>query len=655
MRLLALSLLFLTVAANAGNWSDPASWPGGVPGTGENVTIPAGQLITLDVSPPPLGSLDIMGTLAFADQDLRLEVARIMIHNGGALEVGTSAQPFTANAVIELTEPDLGSGAMGNRVLGVMGGGSLSLHGASAAKTSWTQLAADVNPGDTELTLANAPGWSIGDEIVIAASGFHAEEAEKLTITAIDENTVSFTPALAFPHLGHVKTIVGRDLDVRAEVGLLTRNVRIQAPESSEADHFGFHAMFMPLSQVQISGVEMTRGGQLRKQGRYPAHWHGPSEPGLDASGSYIRDTSIHNSFQRGVVTHEVNNVLVSDNVVYDVWGHAYVPSETGTEVGNAYLRNLAVLYKRRPNEDFSFPRDDHTESDQAEHRPSGFWMRSYHNIIEDNHAAGGAQGIGFFFDSQVIGHRDQQFIVYNETPNIFRGNVAHSHYRVLPGGGIPTYGPKTRTSGLMVTHYAGLGKNVVFEQFTAYKNSLAGAWLENRNHTFRDSIIADSSMAIFNHQSNIENIVAIQQTDNLIGGENQIIGNRRHLGGGMHFQGGRRGGDNPRVDNVTFVGFEPGAFTMWKDVLDTSPYLRASNITLIDTPGFWYMGREGVDLEDSLMIDVDGTVSGTGQLTYIGGRNIATDATFMVEYNAYMSVRATSNDLFRDSFETPN
>ncbi|MEM6576549.1 MAG: G8 domain-containing protein, partial [Pseudomonadota bacterium] len=74
MRLLALSLVFLTVAANAGNWSDPASWPDGVPGIGENVTIPSGQVITLDVSPPPLGSLDIMGTLAFADQDLRLEV-----------------------------------------------------------------------------------------------------------------------------------------------------------------------------------------------------------------------------------------------------------------------------------------------------------------------------------------------------------------------------------------------------------------------------------------------------------------------------------------------------------------------------------------------------------------------------------------------------
>ena len=49
-------------------WSDPATWGGDtVPWEGDYVTIPAGQSIALDVSPPPLGLLSIQGSLIFQD------------------------------------------------------------------------------------------------------------------------------------------------------------------------------------------------------------------------------------------------------------------------------------------------------------------------------------------------------------------------------------------------------------------------------------------------------------------------------------------------------------------------------------------------------------------------------------------------------------
>jgi len=78
-----------TSAAKAARWSDPATWPGRkVPKAGESVTIAAGKTVLLDVSPPALNGLTIMGKLAFADTaDLELTTEWIMLH--GELEIGT--------------------------------------------------------------------------------------------------------------------------------------------------------------------------------------------------------------------------------------------------------------------------------------------------------------------------------------------------------------------------------------------------------------------------------------------------------------------------------------------------------------------------------------------------------------------------------------
>ena len=68
----------------------------------------------------------------------------------------------------------------------------------------------------------------------------------------------------------------------------------------------------------------------------------------------------------------------------------------------------------------------------------------------------------------------------------------------------------------------------------------------------------------------------------------------------------------------------------------------------------FWFMGHDGAELVKSRLIDVDGSVSGTGALTLIGGQSIGDDAAFVPEFNAYMSVIGDSNVVFEDSFELP-
>jgi G8 domain len=78
--------------ASSAKWSDPKTWGGTVPAAGSDVTIPADKAVLLDQN-VNLKNLTVMGKLEFADQNLELNAASIMLH--GTLRVGTSLKPFT--------------------------------------------------------------------------------------------------------------------------------------------------------------------------------------------------------------------------------------------------------------------------------------------------------------------------------------------------------------------------------------------------------------------------------------------------------------------------------------------------------------------------------------------------------------------------------
>ena len=92
----------MAAEAPATKWSEPASWPNRkVPAAGDKVTIPEGKSVILDVSPPALGGITLMGKLAFADtKDLELTTEWIMVH--GELAIGTESKPFTHKATITM-------------------------------------------------------------------------------------------------------------------------------------------------------------------------------------------------------------------------------------------------------------------------------------------------------------------------------------------------------------------------------------------------------------------------------------------------------------------------------------------------------------------------------------------------------------------------
>ena len=264
-----------------------------------------------------------------------------MLH--GELEIGTEARPHTRKATITLTnnikDEDIGGmGGANDRIdRGILlMGGTLNLHGDRT--NTWTKLAQTAAAGSTSIQVLNAAGWRVGDEIVLASTDFDPRQAERRTISAIKGNTITLDRKLDYMHFGKITF----DVDERGEVGLLTRNIRLQASaDAAEQPFYGGHVMAMGASKMFVEGVEFNRMGQNLTLARYPIHWHLVG----DAKGQYIRNAAIHDTYNRCVTVHGTNNLQVENNVTYNTVGHCFF-LEDGIETGNQYIRNLAIQTK---------------------------------------------------------------------------------------------------------------------------------------------------------------------------------------------------------------------------------------------------------------------------------------------------------------------
>ncbi|MCU0494773.1 MAG: plastocyanin/azurin family copper-binding protein, partial [Chloroflexaceae bacterium] len=601
-------------------WSNPASWPGGrVPAAGAYVVIPAGRTMTLDVNTAALRALRIDGTLTFAERDLELTAGWIMVHGQGKLQIGSEARPFPNRAVITLTgaATDENVMEMGSKFLGAMAGGTIDMHSSSAAKLSWTKLAQTAQPGATSIQLLEATRWAVGDEIVLAPTGYDHTQAEVVTVTgaSADGRTISFRPALQFQHWGTLQTIEGQTLDQRAEVGLLTRNIVVRSdPTSVEpffngrnalnnpgelaADpnrRFGGHTMIMD-GVARINGVQFVDMGQATKLGRYAFHWHLTG----NGSGQYIKNSSVKNGYTRGIVVHGTDGVVVENNVVYNTVSHNYIFAEDGSEDGNRFVRNLGIRTTLLPQkhrifkDDPSAPRDSNRARRQDEHRPANFWGLSANNSFIGNVAAGG-EGNGFHF----AGKGNQPDLSKFE----FRDNVAHSNFQT--NGGNDLYPPNTRGHGIFIAPVSGAPMRL--QNFTAYKNAASGVWIEGDAPVLTGSMLADNNAGVVVFAGRVENSLIIGQSANS-NGQPQRLGEGR--AGGIHLMRMQGGSKRPQVVNVTFVDIQDGAIVN----NDLRGDLRgfAEGVRLVRTPPVLFYG-----VRESLMggfVDRDGSLTGSGQ-----------------------------------------
>jgi cell migration-inducing and hyaluronan-binding protein len=531
-------------------WSDPASWPDGkVPGNGDAVTIARDMDVVLDVTPPALRSLTIDGKLSFSDKtDIGLETDWIYL-SGGELDIGSEAHPYTHKATITLTDkvPGEDVNTMGDRGI-MMLNGTLELHGDRT--NTWTKLAETAKAGTSRIEVLDAGGWRKGDVIVLASTDFDPRQAEKRTIVAIHGNAITLDKPLEYMHFGKITYGV----DERGEVGLLTRNIRIQASDDAEKTYFGGHIMAMPGSQVHIAGVELSRMGQHLHLARYPMHWHIVGE----GKGQYIQNSSIHDTYSRCVTVHGTNDVLVQNNVTFNTVGHCFF-LEDAVEHGNQFIHNLAIMVKCHPTlpcaptnlgPDGDRPSLAASTAGQAskqvlipsDNTVSAFWVTNPDNIYRDNVAAGSDE-VGFWF--ALPEHPTGAFLDKEGSADIwprrtavreFSGNTAHSNFDGL----MFDRGPKpdgTFSVGGSNYHFAftdpndpnSAPKGSVFENFTSYKNRHGGVWGRGELHLFKNLRVADNAVGFTHAASAVGRAPYTSRVvDSLFVGESDNIGNPR-------------------------------------------------------------------------------------------------------------------------------
>jgi cell migration-inducing and hyaluronan-binding protein len=497
--------------------------------------------VVLDVSPPTLRSLTINGTLSFAgDKDIELSTDWIMLH--GELRAGSEAAPHSSKVTITLVDnvPGENTNTMGDRGIMLMGG-TLNLHGDRVH--TWTKLGKTAAAGSTTIEVLDASGWRVGDEIVLASTDFDSRQAEKRSISAIDGNVITLDRALEYMHFGEITF----DVDQRGEVGMLTRNIRIQASDDAEQSYFGGHVMAMPGSRMYVSGVEFYRMGQHLQLARYPIHWHLVG----DAQGQYIKNSAIHNTYSRCVTVHGTHNVRVENNVTYNNVGHCFF-LEDGIETGNWFVKNLGIMTKCHPtlpcvptNLVIGASQPAGQESKDvllpSDNTVSTFWITNPGNHFVDNVAAGSGQ-IGFWVALPVnaIGQYDGTEIGLNTFPRrtplgTFKGNVAHSNFDGMmfdrgprPDNRFSVVGSNYHTARANPADPDSQRLETLIEDFTGYKNRNGGIWACGALHVFRNIRMADNGIGFTHAAGDLAAGVGFSSkvVDSLFVGETANIGN---------------------------------------------------------------------------------------------------------------------------------
>jgi cell migration-inducing and hyaluronan-binding protein len=583
-------------SAHASLWSDPRSWPDGkVPGAGDAVTIGKDRAIVLDVTPPALRSLTINGKLSFADdRDLGLETEWIYL-SGGELQIGSEAKPYRHNATITLTDTvkDEDINTMGDRGI-MMLNGTLELHGDRT--NAWTKLAKTAKAGTSKIEVLDAAGWRKGDVIVLASTDFDPHQAEERTIAAVSGNALTLDKPLAYMHFGEVTYGV----DERGEVGMLSRNIRIEASPDAETTYFGGHIMAMAGSQVHVSGVELNRMGQYMHLARYPMHWHIVG----DAPGQYFENSSIHDTYSRCLTVHGTNDVLVENNVTYNNVGHCFF-LEDAVEHGNQFIHNLAILTKCHPDGKACEPTNLGADASgdaralsvagqkakdaliPSDNTASSFWITNPDNTYIDNVAAG-SEETGY--RNALPEHQTGAFLDKPGSKNIwprrtavreFKGNTSHSNY----DGFMFDRGPKADGSfsvGGSNYHFAfsdptdpkSAPKGSVFENFTAYKNRNGAVWGRGELHLFKNLRVADNAIGFTHAASAVGRAPYTSRVvDSLFVGETANVGTpetavEKAYGRSLPkpdipdfpIRGYEYYDLRHDVDNTTFVNFQPNA-----------------------------------------------------------------------------------------------
>jgi hypothetical protein len=276
---------------------------------------------------------------------------------------------------------------------------------AGSAKTAWTRLLSELRAGQTTITVEDATGWRVGDDVQIADTRELAPgtgewyRALRTKITAVIGNTVTLGSAssLTFPCM--------RDEAGRCErypvIGNLSRSVTIRSENPARrrghvlvtrgaTGRFSY-VRFQALGRTTIAPLDPV----ANPAGRYALHLHMGTEPGFQLVGN-----AVENFPKWGITVHGTNGHIVRDNVIVNGQG-AGIMTEDGTERDNVIDHNLVIGVT-----------GDQDRGDAPERGKSGacIWLEGGLNRVTRNVAANCWQGYltwgafeGPFADNEAI------------------------------------------------------------------------------------------------------------------------------------------------------------------------------------------------------------------------------------------------------------
>lgn len=525
-------------------WSSTATWGGAVPTAADHVSIPELACVSMDGT-CLAASVQLYG-MAFANPaGATLTSKWVMVSGSGSrFQVGTPSVPFLNGFTLSLVGDTSSVNIMGGgtKFLMAMNGGRIEMHGrptngAGLPKLSWTKLAAMTKVSgsttDWAVTLAEPTGWENGDSVAIARStwvkGYEpwTPGTEVGVITQVTSSTafVVTMPVGSQPtyHSSMAPTTVVNPgqteswvVDERAEVGLLTHNVRIEGVVDANSVAFGGHVMIMNCPMcvtpgfARFSFVELANMGQKSLQlpidyalGRYPLHWHMQIGNG---AGQYVRSSSIHNSFNRAVTIHGSHGVEVADNVMYDQEGHA-VFFEDGVEQNNRILRNL-VMVTRPPASGAQLLSHDNAFDQPQNRSPASFWISHPNNEFVGNVAVD-SPGTGYWFalhrapTGKSASPEWSGFFTGIDATHAplgaFRDNVSHSCKSGLDvNDSIDDSGtPTNPLDDVLATNVAWVPGSATIDRFVSYGNG-TGVYAGTGN----DQVLFDRNVLVDNEWS---------------------------------------------------------------------------------------------------------------------------------------------------------
>ena len=509
--------------------------------TSKDYTIPANTQAVLHKN-HTVGLLHVHGVLQCGPFNITLKTDGIMVHgNTAKLLCGTANARHEKQFYIELKgRRAFPSNTKNIRSVSAMEGGTIQLHGRKPnhiwakltntigsvnTKATTTSPAAPANVGSCpknrtsfrqqrKIVLSKTVNWQEGRLIAIAATSFNFRESEQFKLCEIeaDKKTIYLDRVPTYQHWGATQTFTQGSnswtLDERAEVVLLSRNIKITSAltATDRQEGFGGHVMIMPRSFAYIDSVEFINLGQMGVLARYPFHWHRLK----NASGQYIQNSSIRNSFQRCITVHGTQHARVERNSCFNHFGHGYF-LEDGDETNNIIRYNIGMWSKRVPNKDKALLPSDHSSSrPQAFSAPSTFWISHPNNTVTHNIAAG-SQGTGIWFAfASSFGTIQPNRASFGSGDN----NTAHSNEVgiTFDGGNVQT--EANGSTSVANSHYWYHQGSI--SDLTLYKNARTGFWYRGNYMLVENSILADNVVgSIFSFNQEMKNSLYVGLSNN--------------------------------------------------------------------------------------------------------------------------------------------